>query len=88
MLKNTPLQISWDAQAVEMKSAVEALSNVEEVDIAKDRWTDAAGFDFYRWVVGTANGVEPLTLLLQSSRSHADHVKDETTPNKRRTSNK
>lgn len=37
---------------MEMKSAVEALSNVEEVEVTKDRWTDATGFDFYRWTVG------------------------------------
>lgn len=43
--------MSWDAQADDFKDAVEALSNVEEVEVTKEEWTDSAGFDFYRWTV-------------------------------------
>lgn len=49
-----------------MKEAVEALSNVEEVEVTKDEWTDAAGFDFYRWTVS----------VLKSSRGGADRPPD------------
>lgn len=47
------LQVSWDARAADFKAAVETLSNVEEVEVTKDRWTDEAGYDFYRWTVRT-----------------------------------
>ena len=44
-------QVSWNAHETEFKEAVEALSNVEEVEVTKDTWTDATGFDFYHWTV-------------------------------------
>lgn len=44
-------QVSWDAQTSEFKDAIETLSNVEEVEVTKDQWTDETGFDFYRWTV-------------------------------------
>lgn len=47
------LQVSWDAQAADFKAAVETLSNVEEVEVTKDHWTDETGYDFYRWTVRT-----------------------------------
>lgn len=47
------LQVSWDAQAAEFKAAIETLSNVEEVEVTKDQWTDETGYDFYRWTVRT-----------------------------------
>lgn len=43
--------MSWDAQIGDFKEALEALSNVEEVEVTKNEWTDASGFDFYRWTV-------------------------------------
>lgn len=43
--------MSWDAQAADFKEAVESLSNVEEVEVTKDQWTDDTGYDFYRWTV-------------------------------------
>lgn len=39
---------------------VETLSNVEEVEVTKDQWTDDTGYDFYRWTVRT----EPTGLLV------------------------
>lgn len=44
-------QVRWDAQAADFKEAVESLSNVEEVAVTKESWTDAVGFDFSRWTV-------------------------------------
>lgn len=44
-------QVSWNAPASEFKEALEALSNLEEIEVTKHQWTDDAGFDFYRWMV-------------------------------------
>ncbi|CAM9763265.1 unnamed protein product [Pylaiella littoralis] len=60
-------QVSWDAQADDFKDAVEALSNVEEVEVTKEEWTDPAGFDFYRWTVSfTSEIIETPPLLVPS----------------------
>lgn len=50
-------QVSWDAQAADFKAAVETLSNVEEVEVTKEQWTDDTGYDFYRWTV-RADGLQ------------------------------
>lgn len=47
-------QIQWNAQAADFKAAVEALSNVEEVEVTKDEWTNPGGFDYYHWTVRDA----------------------------------
>ena len=44
-------QVSWNAHEADFKEAVEALSNVEEVEVTKNTWTDATGFDYYHWTV-------------------------------------
>ncbi|CAM9122390.1 unnamed protein product, partial [Hapterophycus canaliculatus] len=60
-------EVSWDAQATDFKEAVEVLSNVEEVEVTKNEWTDATGFDFYRWTVSfTSEFVENPSLLVPS----------------------
>ncbi|CAM9102436.1 unnamed protein product [Scytosiphon promiscuus] len=60
-------EVSWNAQAADFKEAVEALSNVEEVEVTKDEWTDDQGFDFYRWTVSfTSEFVENPPLLVPS----------------------
>lgn len=45
-------QVLWDAQVADLKTAMEGLSNVEEVEVTKHEWTDTTGFDYYRWTVG------------------------------------
>lgn len=62
-------QVSWNAHEADFKEAVEALSNVEEVEVTKDTWTDATGFDFYHWTVSAS--CSPLTR--SNSGLFADH---------------
>lgn len=79
------LQVSWDAQAADFKAAVETLSNVEEVEVTKDEWTDETGYDFYRWTVRDARApflaeVCPSGICLHASFNRRDFLNGTSSP--------
>lgn len=64
------LQVPWDAQAADFKAAVESLSNVEEVEVTKDQWTDDTGYDYFRWTVRTGGPTVMLNAALYPPYHH------------------
>ncbi|CAM9590131.1 unnamed protein product, partial [Discosporangium mesarthrocarpum] len=64
-------QIPWNAPIDDFREAIETLSNVEEAEVTKDEWTNAEGFDFYRWMVTfTSEFIVDPPLLQPSWRGH------------------